>query len=246
MNAETHSDANRPTALLVPGYWLGGWVWDDVVSWLTALGRPAEAITLPGLESVDVDRSRLRFEDHVGHVLDRVRAADAPVVLVAHSGAGAVATAVADNAPDSLRRVVYVDSGPVADGTVPTPDVSADAVELPFPGFDALAADGASTEGLSDEDKARVQDRAVAQPAGVCRGPVLLRDPRRNTVPVTLVCCSLPSATVRSLAASGAPMFAAVSELTELTTVDLPTGHWPMLSRPDDLATIIAEQAARA
>jgi hypothetical protein len=39
------------------------------------------------------------------------------------------------------------------------------------------------------------------------------------------------------------PMFAALNDLTDLTLVDLPTGHWPMLSRPDDLADLIAALA---
>ncbi len=239
MTHDERPDAPRPPVLLVPGYWLGGWVWERVTARLATLGQRAEEVTLPGLESRDSDRSRLRFRDHVDHVLERVRAADAPSVLVAHSGAGAVATAVADAAPGALRRIVYVDSGPVMDETTPVPDIPADVAELPFPGLDALAVNGASIEGLTEQDQALISDRAVPQPAGTVREVIRLHHSSRNTVPVTLVCCSLSAATVRDLAASGA-MFAAVGELTDLTMVDLPTGHWPMLSRPTELAAAIA------
>jgi hypothetical protein len=36
-------------------------------------------------------------------------------------------------------------------------------------------------------------------------------------------------------------MFAPLRDLTDVTYVDLPTGHWPMWSRPEDLATLIEE-----
>lgn len=265
-----------PPILLVPGYWLGAWAWDAVTHRLTELGYHAEAVTLPGLESADSPRATVRFADHVACVADRVGALGGRVVLVAHSGSGAVACAVADRMPDALARVVYVDSGPVAHGTVPRPDLPAEASELPFPGLDVLATQGASPEGLTDADSARFRALAVPHPAGACREPVLLHDPRRHAVPTTLVCCSMPSSVVilsalvstldqpldlhrrtdgfallaaRSTACETAiacaPMFAPVTDLTDLTLVDLPTGHWPMLSRPYDLADLIATEARR-
>lgn len=33
--------------------------------------------------------------------------------------------------------------------------------------------------------------------------------------------------------------------MADPTVVDLPTGHWPMLSRPADLADLIATEASR-
>lgn len=77
------------------------------------------------------------------------------------------------------------------------------------------------------------------------RQPVALSNPRRHAVPTTLVCCSLPSAQVREWAGAGHPMFAEVALLEDVTLVDLPTGHWPMWSRPADLAEAIREEAAR-
>ena len=236
----------HPSIVLVPGYWLGAWAWDAVRDHLTELGHHTEALTLPGLESPDTPRARVTFSDHVSHVADAVRLLPDPVVLVAHSGAGAVVTAVADRMPDVLARVVYVDSGPVADGHVPRPAVLEDVTELPVPSFDELTAVGARSDGLSDGDRVRFRELAVAHPAGVVREPVRLRDPRRNAVPTTLVCCSIPSGTVRELAATGAPMFAPLNDLTDLTFVDLPTGHWPMLSRPRALADLLSKEANRA
>jgi hypothetical protein len=38
-------------------------------------------------------------------------------------------------------------------------------------------------------------------------------------------------------------MFAETAELTDVEVLDLPTGHWPMWSRPTDLAEVIAAAA---
>ncbi|MDR0990656.1 MAG: alpha/beta hydrolase [Propionibacteriaceae bacterium] len=240
-----HSPEYAPI-LLIPGYWLGAWAWDGVTARLTELGHQAEAVTLPGLESLNTPRESVRFADHVAYVTDRIVALGGRVGLVAHSGAGAIATVVADRMPEALVRLVYVDSGPVADGTVPRPDVTETDVELPFPGLDALAAAGVSSEGLTDADRTRLAERAVPHPAGAVRQAVVLRDRRRNNVPTTMVCCSASSDAVRELAAAGAPMFAPLNDLTKVTLVDLATGHWPMFSRPTELADLIATEMIRA
>lgn len=67
-----------------------------------------------------------------------------------------------------------------------------------------------------------------------------LHDDRRLDVPTTVIASSLPSAQMLELAREGHPMFAEVGRLRDLEVVDLPTGHWPMWSRPTDLADAIA------
>ena len=74
--------------VLVPGFWLGAWAWDEVVDLLRRDGHDVTALTLPGLESTSADRASIRLADHVDAIVDAVRAAGAPVVLAVHSGAG--------------------------------------------------------------------------------------------------------------------------------------------------------------
>src|SRR5580765_6162462 len=74
--------------ILVPGFWLGAWAWDEVVAQLRADGHDVTAITLPGLESADADRSKITMADHVNAIVDAVKAADAPVVPAVHSATG--------------------------------------------------------------------------------------------------------------------------------------------------------------
>lgn len=230
--------------VLLPGYWLGSWAWDAVADRLRVAGHAVSAVTFPGLESPFTPRAEVTFADHVAAALDALDGERA--VLVAHSGAGAVATAVLDRAPERVARVVYVDSGPSADGTVPRPDVGEDVVELPLPSFDELEAEGSSLAGLDEAALRRFRDNAVPHPAGAVRERLDLHDPRRHAVPATLVCCSMTSALVRELAAAAQPMLAAVNELEHVDYVDLLTGHWPMWSRPAELAEVIGGAAVKA
>ena len=231
-----------PSIILVPGLWLGGWAWDDVAECLSSGGFSPVPVTLPGLESPASQRDGVRLADHISAVLDAVRAAADPVVLVAHSGAGMLASAVLDQAPDLVRHVVYVDSGPVADGSVARPDLDPASVDVPLPAWEQLEAGGASLAGLTEDMLARFQARAVPHPAGPLREPIRLLDPRRNQVAATVICCSIPSAVLGQLAA-GESMFAPLADLTNVRYVDLPTGHWPMWSTPAGLADAIAKIA---
>jgi len=109
--------------VLVPGFWLGAWAWDDVSAALRADGHDVTAVTLPGLESADADRSAITLSDHVDAICEVVAAAGAPVVLAVHSGAGAAGYAASDRVPEQIAAMVYVDSGP-ATGWTPTSTAS--------------------------------------------------------------------------------------------------------------------------
>src|SRR5438093_5395270 len=122
--------------VLVPGFWLGAWAWDEVAALLRADGHDVTAVTLPGLESADADRSRVTMSDHVDAICDAVRAAGAPVVLGVHSGAGAPGYGASDRVPELIAAMVYVDTGP-AKGAL---DDSFDGVEKPMPSLEKLAA----------------------------------------------------------------------------------------------------------
>lgn len=240
------TDTDAPTILLIAGHWLGAWAWDEVVEHLTAAGLGAVPLTLPGLDPADDERASRTLDDQataIVGVIDQVTTSDRqPVVVVAHSGANAPVSLVLDRHPGLVRRVVWVDSGPVAPGTVFAPDLPDGLSALPLPPFDVLGQQ-ASLDGLSSDALERFRARAVPEPGPVLRQPVELTDDARLRVPTTVVCCSIPSAQLRELAQAGHPMFAEVARLQHLELVDLPTGHWPMWSRPDDLARLVATAA---
>ncbi|MGI8517979.1 MAG: alpha/beta fold hydrolase, partial [Acidimicrobiia bacterium] len=102
--------------VLIPGFWLNGDSWAEVTPVLEEAGHRVYPLNLPGLESVEADRATIGLRDHVRAVVEFVDGLKGPVVLVGHSGGGAIAHAVVDARPDRIARVVYVDSGPLADG----------------------------------------------------------------------------------------------------------------------------------
>ena len=139
-------ESSSAPIVLVPGFWLGAWAWDEVAAALRADGHDVTALTLPGLESADADRSAITMSDHVDAICEAVEAAGAPVVLAVHSGAGAPGYAVTDRIPEQIAAMVYVDTGP-AKGAL---DPDFDAVEHPLPAPEELAADE-NLDGLSEE-----------------------------------------------------------------------------------------------
>jgi len=178
--------------------------------------------------------------DALRSAVDAAAADGSSVVLVVHSGAGYPASVLLDRDPTAVARVVYVDSGPSADGSASDASVPPETKEVPLPPFEQLPA---SLDGLSDDDLKRFRERAVAEPASVMRETVHLNNDSRRDVPSTIIASSYPSEVMMQMAREGHPMMAEVATLRDLELVDLPTGHWPMWSRPADLASAIANAA---
>lgn len=236
---------SSPTIILIAGHWLGAWAWDEVLEHLKTDHPRAIAMTLPGLDAHDPERATKTLDAQAEAILGVItQHGNQPAILVAHSGANAPVSLVMDRYPELVHRVVWVDSGPVATGSVFAPDLPEGLEELPLPPFDVLAQQ-ASLEGLSAEVLEQFRARAVPEPGPVLRQPIELTNDARRKVRTTLVCCSIPSAQVLELAQTGHPMFAEVANLEHLDVIDLPTGHWPMWSSPRDLATAVQSEASR-
>jgi len=174
--------------VLVPGFWLGAWAWDEVVAALREAGCEATAITLPGLESVEADRSAVSFEDHVEAICEAVRAAGTPVVLAVHSGAGFPGYAASDRVPELIAAMVYVDTGP----GVGAMDAGFEGAELPLPPAEQLAEEE-NLDGLSEEQLETFRARAVPQPGKVLREGVDLTNDARLDVRSTVICTGFPA-----------------------------------------------------
>jgi pimeloyl-ACP methyl ester carboxylesterase len=224
--------------VLVPGFWLGAWAWDEVAALLRADGHDVTALTLPGLEPGS-DSSSVTMADHVDAICHAVEAAGEPVVLAVHSGASFPGYAASDRVPESIAAMVYVDTAP-AKGAM-EPDFADPDKPLP-PTWEEL---GENLDGISEEQLARFRERAVPQPGGTLRTSVELTNDARLGIPSTVVCTAASSEEMQSWIAGGYAWLAGLTELTDVTYVDLPTSHWPMWSRPKELAEIIGSVAAR-
>src|SRR5688572_22767101 len=224
--------------VLVPGFWLGAWAWDEVAAALRADGHEVTALTLPGLESADDDRSAITMSDHVDAICEAVEAAGARVVLAVHSGTGFPGYAASDRVPERIAAMVYVDSAP----GIGAMDAGFDGVEMPLPSPEDLA-ENENLDGLSEEQLETFRRRAVPQPGATLREAVELTNDARLEIPSTVICTGFTSAQVKAAAAEGYSWLAGLDELRDVTWVDLPTSHWPMWSRPADLAQVIGEVA---
>jgi len=224
--------------ILVPGFWLGAWAWDEVAAALRADGHDVTAVTLPGLESAAADRSSVTLADHVDAICDAVTAAGRPAVLAVHSGAGASGYAATDRIPEQIAAMVYVDSGP-ATGAL---DPDFDAVEKPLPSAEELAEEE-NLDGLTEEHLETFRRRAVPEPGGALRDAPELTNDARLDVPSTAICTGYTSEQYKDAVKEGYAWLGGFAELRDVTWVDLPTSHWPMWSRPLELAGIIGDVA---
>jgi pimeloyl-ACP methyl ester carboxylesterase len=228
-----------PSIILVPGFWLGAWAWDEVAAVLRADGHDVTALTLPGLESVDADRSTITLSDHVDAIVDALRAADGPVVLAVHSASGFSGYAASDRVPDRIAAMVYVDTAP-GKGAL---DPHFDGVEKPLVWTDVAAEE--NLDGLTEAQKETFRQRAVPVPGHVLREAIELTNDARRDIPSTVIATGFTSEAYRSYAKDHPEwaFLAGLPELRNVTWVDLPTSHWPMWSRPAELAAIIGEVA---
>ena len=228
--------------VLVPGFWLGAWAWDEVAAALRADGHDVTALTLPGLESADADRSTITFADHVDAICDGGRAAGRPSCSPCTAAPGSPGYAASDRVPERIAAMVYVDTGP-GKGAL---DPDFEGVEMPLPSPEELAANE-NLDGLSEEQLETFRQRAVPEPGGVLRERG--RADKRRAPATSRARSSAPGSrrsSTRRHVEEGYAFLAGLTELRDVTWVDLPTSHWPMWSRPQELAEIIAGIARSA
>ena len=230
---------NAAPIILVPGFWLGAWAWDEVVADLRADGLDVSAITLPGLESADADRSSITLSDHVDAIVEAVKAAEVPVVLAVHSASGFSGYAASDRVPDRIAAMVYVDTAP-GKGALDPEFVG---LEKPLVWNDIEAEE--NLDGLSEEQKETFRQRAVPVPGGILREAVELTNDARKDIPSTLICTGFTPEQYQTFAKEHPEwaFLAGIPELRNASWIDLPTSHWPMWSRPKELAAIIGDVA---
>lgn len=113
---------------------------------------------------------------------------------------------------------------------------------MPFPGWAAFA--GPDSADLDEQARRRFEAAAIPVPEKVTRGMVRLADERRLQVPVVVVCPEFsPAQAQQWIGAGDVPELARAEHLT---FVDIDSGHWPMLTRPAELARLLADAAPGA
>lgn len=221
--------------LLIAGLWLRHSIWDDVTTELERLGHRPRPIALPG---VDDGSTTATLVDQLDAVLTEIDRSERPMV-VGHSAACTLAWMAADRRPDQVGIVVLIGGFPAADG-----DTYADFFEpvggaMAFPGWGPF--EGADSADLDEVARNEITSGAVPVPESVSKGVVNLTDPRRFDVPTLVICPEYTVDQARGWIDGGdVPELAAANSLS---FVDIDTGHWPMVTRPIELAAILSDAA---
>jgi pimeloyl-ACP methyl ester carboxylesterase len=236
--------------LLVHGAWHGGWRWRDVVPQLTGAGHRVHAVTLTGVgERMHLMTPAITLETHVTDVANAIEMEEMDqVVLVVHSYAGMIGTAIADRMPQRLRHLVYVDA------VVPKPGESWASTHASATREARLVAAEASPDfsfpppdpavfGLSASQYEWVKRRQTPHPGHTYQA-TLDFDPRRvAAIPRTFVSCTAPALAtidaVRQRVADRSFWDGAWHAGGGVRMVEMKTGHDPMISAPDELGRIL-------
>jgi pimeloyl-ACP methyl ester carboxylesterase len=234
--------------ILIPGLWLTARSWDDVVPRLEEAGHIAHPLTLPGMDSVDADRSAVTRQDHVDAVVDAIDAVDAvdgdaKVLLVGHSMGGVLAWAAADARLDRVAGVVFLASEPGIPDESESSMFPVEGHDVPMPAWDFF--DDEMVEDLDDDLRIRISQDSVPSPLhAVIDGLTFGRDALYD-LPVTMVTAEYDEAQLRKWVDAGEPGTEEIAALRNVQWVDLHSGHWPQYSRVDDATRVIVEAAAR-
>ncbi len=235
-SAQVADAAQRPVLLLVHGAWHGAWNWEKVERLLTATGWVVETIDLPSV--AEKGASRYGMHDDAAHVRRQIERIDRPVVVVAHSYGGMPVTEGAAHLPNVLH-IVYLAAF--------QPDVG----ESPFELSDGTQAPWWNIEGdtvvpatpretfyfdLPFEEA----EWAIARlkPQSTIAATETVSAAAWRTISSTYVVCEQDRAMPPMLQEQMAQRATSVRRLN--------TGHSPFLSRPDDVAQLIAEVAVTA
>ncbi len=241
--------------VLVPGYWLGGWAWKNVTDVLREKGHTVYPVTLTGLgERVHLGNPETNLDTHVADVVNLIKFEELDdVYLVGHSYGGVVITQVADAIPERLAKLIYVDSAPLPDGTAQIdfnePEELAayeksvaekgDGWKLPLPSWKDLD-QGDNLKDLTAEDKKHIEKLATPQPFNASRQKLSLKNKARRKLSKVVILTTFTAAQAKEMLASDSPLFKELAD-PNLTFIELPTGHYPMFSRPQELTEILLE-----
>lgn len=230
------------TYLLVHGAWHGGWCWRRVADRLRAAGHRVLAPTCTGLGErahlLSPDVGLATFVQDILGVIEAEELED--VVLVGHSFGGAPVTGVADQAPERIRHLVYLDAVVLLDGQraldlvprelaagrVRAAEESSGGLSLPAPPPSAFGV-------AEPPDAAWLERRLTPHPFRTYTDRLRLAGPVGNGKPRTYVACTKP----------GYPALASVRDWVGRQEgwgrAELAAAHDAMVTAPAELSEIL-------
>lgn len=240
------------TFMLVPGAWLGGWVWKRVLPILREKQHIVYTPSLTGLgERSHLANKHITLETHITDVVNVLEYEDLQdVVLVGHSYSGMVVTGVANQMSHRLSHLVYLDA------IVPRPGQSLfdDWSEAGQKAVQEEADQGgggwswplpedieelSSLSGFTDDDKKWLQRMSEPQPLQTFSQPLQIPATHTKEISRSYILCTADR--------SRFPDYVEHARTSsEWGFFEIDTGHWPMITTPKELADIFLEVAHAA
>jgi pimeloyl-ACP methyl ester carboxylesterase len=227
------------TFVLVHGAWHGGWIWERVRHTLESPGHRIYSPTLTGLgERAHLASREVGLDTHIEDVLNVVKYQGLnEIILVGHSYAGVVITAVADRIPENISRIAYLDaviprhgqsffdsaSSGLRDKIEPAVMRYGDGWKIPVRRVENLGL-------VEREDIDWVMPRLVPHPYRTFCDRVQLQLPVESLPPRSYINCirKKPRGGPRSLQAEG------IDDYHEIST-----GHDAMITAPGEVAELL-------
>ena len=240
------------TFVLVHGSGYGGWCWKLVVPLLRAAGHEVYTPTLTGLGEREHLASReVGLETHVRDIVNVLRYEDLrDVILVGHSLGGMAITGAANDAPDRIAQLIYLDAIVPEDGRsrmdLHTPENAAQKQAQVRergegwrkPGSRNFTPQWDAPLGSKDWERTR----KVPQPFKALQDPVRLSNPAALALPRTFVYCTRKLPGDDPWIERAASIRRSGSEARwRFRTLD--SGHMAMFEVPDQVAKLLIELA---
>ena len=223
--------------VLIHGAYQGGWIWQQVARRLTEAGHTVLSPTLDGCaEREHQMRAGITTETHADEIVQLLHYYDLKdVVLAATSSGGMVMARAAQEARERIGRLAFVDALALLDGEKIRDIVTRPAaIETDLGvGPSKEDAEGRLLTDLDPELRSWTAERFTLQPKAVFYQPVNLKTFWDETWDASVVYCS-------GAANPGEAHIRRTCDKLSGKWHVLDTGHYPMLTMPDEVAAIIA------
>lgn len=228
--------------VLIPGAWLGAWAWKRVVPLLEQRGHGAYPVTLTGMgERVHLAEG-VGMETAIDDVRNVIKFNDLHnFVLVGHSFAGKVAAAVADRESENVQSIIYLDA--FTPKKVRTPQAALDpASEFgpPPPGTNAIPLTKETVARIGPDVKGKdfelMMSKGTPWPVKLAADPISL-SAKFDPIKSAYIFCRQSGDPVDDIVAGKWGKLEGPYRIMD-------TGHWPMITKPEELSEDLASLAS--
>ena len=231
--------------ILVHGASHAGWCWDRVATRLEAAGHDVIAPDLPAHGADKTAKSQVTLASYIGHIVSILDAVPGKSILVGHSMGGLTIAGATEARPDKVERLIYVTAYAPVDGDSvgsilyadPSSKVPA-ATEVVEDGTCVVVAEHAVADIFYNDctpaDVSDAKSKLEPEPGGPLGETVALTEARHGRVPRAFIGCLID----HCIAFAYQKDIAKRAGCTWLG--DLEAGHSPFLSKPDELAALLA------